>query len=77
MTRTRDGGQSFDTLSKGLPQQPAYDLVYRHALDVDENGDSLAIGSTTGGLWVSDDQGDNWQELDVRLPPVYSVRFVH
>lgn len=51
VNRTRDGGQTFDTLTRGLPQEHAYDLVFRHALDVDESGDRLASGSTTGSLW--------------------------
>jgi len=38
-------------------QEDAYDLVYRHGLDVDASGDRLAMGSTTGGLWLSEDQG--------------------
>jgi len=75
VARTRDGGKSFDVLSKGLPQRNAYDLVYRHALAVDETGDRLAFGSTTGGLWTSDDGGDSWAMLDARLPPVSVVRF--
>ena len=33
VTRTRDGGRTFAELTRGLPQQHAYDLVYRHALD--------------------------------------------
>jgi hypothetical protein len=32
VTRTRDGGKTFDVLSKGLPQSHAYDIVFRHAL---------------------------------------------
>ena len=36
VTRTRDGGKSFDVLTKGLPQSHAYDIVYRHALALDE-----------------------------------------
>jgi len=76
VARTRDGGESFEVLRKGLPQEHAYDLVYRHALDVDASGDRLALGSTTGGLWISENQGDDWQELEARLPPVYCVRFL-
>jgi hypothetical protein len=76
VTRTRDGGQSFDVLREGLPQRHAYDLVYRHALDVDETGERLAFGSTTGSLWVSENQGDSWQCVSQHLPPVYCVRFV-
>jgi photosystem II stability/assembly factor-like uncharacterized protein len=75
VTRTRDGGKSFETLTKGLPQSHAYDVVYRHALAIDESGDKLAFGSTTGGLWVSENQGDSWDCLTHTLPPVYAVRF--
>jgi photosystem II stability/assembly factor-like uncharacterized protein len=75
VTRTRDAGKTFDVLTKGLPQENAYDLVYRHALVVDETGNRLAIGSTTGGAWTSDDQGDHWTPLPARLPPVHAVRF--
>lgn len=75
VTRTRDGGRSFEILSAGLPAEPAYDLVYRHALDVSTDGERLAFASTTGSLWVSDDQGDSWQAVSRHLPPVYCVRF--
>ncbi len=75
VTRTRDGGKSFDVLRNGLPQEHAYDLVFRHALAIDESGDRLAFGSTTGGLWVSIDQGENWQSVSHTLPPIHAVRF--
>ncbi len=75
VTRTRDGGKSFEILREGLPQEHAYDLVYRHALDVDETGDRLAIGSTTGGLWTSANGGDRWEEVSTQLPPIHAVRF--
>lgn len=74
VSRTRDGGATFEVLSRGLPTCPSYDIVYRHALDVDETG-RLAFGSTTGGLWTSDDGGDSWTALDARLPPIAAVRF--
>lgn len=74
-TRTRDGGRSFETLDNGLPQEPAYDLVYRHGLAVDTSGERLAMGSTTGGLWVSENGGARWQCLSAHLPPIYCVRF--
>lgn len=75
VTRTRDGGQSFESLSRGLPQTDCFDLVYRHALEVDGSGQCLAMGSTTGHLWLSDDQGDSWQALAGNLPPIYALRF--
>jgi hypothetical protein len=76
VARTRDGGRTFDVLRKGLPQEHAYDITFRHGLDVDETGECLAFGTTTGSLWVSEDQGDSWQAVSEHLPPVYCVRFV-
>jgi hypothetical protein len=75
VTRTRDGGKSFDILSKGLPQGNAFDVVYRHGLDIDETGDRLAFGSTTGSLWVTENQGDDWQCVSEHLAPIRCVRF--
>src|SRR3954463_12927479 len=75
VARTTDGGASFEVLREGLPQRHAYDLVYRHALDVDRSGEVLAFGSTTGGLWISEDGGDTWNAVEARLPPVATVRF--
>ena len=60
---------------RGLPQRHAYDLVFRHALDVDETGEGLALGSTTGNLWVSEDGGDHWTPVAAHLPPIYQVRW--
>jgi photosystem II stability/assembly factor-like uncharacterized protein len=77
VTRTRDGGKSCAILREGLPQQHAYDLVYRHCLDVDESGSRLAFGSTTGSAWVSENQGDTWQCVSTHLPPINCVRFVY
>lgn len=75
ITRTRNSGESFDVLRNGLPQEHAYDLVYRHALAIDERGEQLAFGTTTGSVWVTENQGDNWTNLSTFLPPVYSVSF--
>jgi len=75
VARTRDGGQSFDVLREGLPQHHAYDLVWRHGLAVDDSGDCLAFGSTSGGLWMSENGGDSWTALEARLPPIAAVRF--
>lgn len=75
VSRTRDGGATFETLRVGLPQHHAYHLVYRHGLAVDGSGNVLAMGSTTGGLWISEDGGDTWQCVTQDLPPIYCVRF--
>lgn len=73
VARTTDGGQSWQSLLHGLPQDNAYDLVLRHGLDI--AGDCLCFGSTTGNVYLSEDRGESWQCLANNLPPVYSVRF--
>ncbi len=75
VNRTRDGGRTFEVLDEGLPEERAYDLVYRHGLDIDDDGERLAFGSTTGSLWVSEDQGESWQCVSRHLPPILCVRF--
>ncbi len=75
VNRTRDGGATFEALTNGLPEAPAYDLVYRHALVIDDTGEKLLMGSTTGSLWISEDQGELWEQISAHLPPVYCVRF--
>jgi hypothetical protein len=72
--RTRDGGASWEALDGGLPS-PSYDLVYRHGLDVDPSGRRLAMGSTTGNLWISDDGGEAWALISAHLPPIAQVAF--
>ncbi len=75
VNRTRDGGRSFDTLRRGLPGSHCYDLVYRHGLAVSADGQGLLMGSTTGGLWSSDDGGNHWDMVSLNLPPIYAVKF--
>jgi photosystem II stability/assembly factor-like uncharacterized protein len=75
VTRTRDGGKTFAVLRNGLPQQYAYDLVFRHALAIAPDGEHLGFGSSTGNLFVTDDQGDQWHQVASHLPPIYAVRY--
>ena len=72
VARTDDGGETWTVLRRGLPQESAYDVVYRHAL---ANKDGVvAFGSTTGNLYVSEDGGESWATVANNLPPIYSVR---
>ena len=71
--RTDDGGKTWATLRKGLPQENCFDIVYRHALA--SSGEAVAFGSTTGNLFFSPDRGESWQALNNYLPMVYSLQF--
>jgi photosystem II stability/assembly factor-like uncharacterized protein len=74
VTRTRDGGKTFDVLATGLPDTFAYDLVFRHAFALAPDG-TLAMGSTTGNVYASRDRGDTWTTVSNHLPPVHAVCF--
>ena len=73
VARTQDGGKTWEDLREGLPQENAYDVVYRHALGI--SGSTLAFGSTTGNLYVSETRGEAWMAVAHNLPPIYSVTF--
>ncbi|WP_425408312.1 WD40/YVTN/BNR-like repeat-containing protein [Hyphococcus sp.] len=75
VNKTTDGAGSFTAKDSGLPREDSYDLIYRHALDVDETGERLVMGSTTGNLWTSDDGGERWSLQSAFLPPIAAVAF--
>ena len=71
--KTDDGGKSLVAQRDGLPQGNCFDIVYRHGLDI--AGSTLAIGSTTGNLYMSSDKGDSWKTISQNLAQIYSVKF--
>jgi hypothetical protein len=73
VARTERRRRELAAAAQGLPQDGAYDIVYRHALD--NRDDVVAFGSTTGNLYLSEDRGDTWTTVSQNLPPIYSVRF--
>lgn len=48
VARTRDGGETWKPLRGGLPQEHAYDVVCRHALDASDG--RVCVGSTTSNV---------------------------
>ena len=71
--RTEDGGQTWQTLTKGLPQENCFDIVFRHALAI--SGNTLAFGTTTGNVYLSENQGKEWICLSHHLARVNCVSF--
>lgn len=73
--RTSDGGDSWEPLSKGLPQEGAYITVLRDAFCADQmEQPGLYFGTRSGELYGSFDDGDSWRLLADHLPPVLCVR---
>ena len=73
--RTDDGGQSWQDFRAGLPQEGAFDLVYRHALA--NNNNELFFGTTTGNLFRSVDAGENWEAVSNYLPMIHAIRYAN
>ncbi len=73
ISRTDDGGKSWKHFRKGLPQATAFDITYRHALAL--TGETLVFGTTTGNLYLSENEGESWSTLSNNLPMVHSVEF--
>jgi photosystem II stability/assembly factor-like uncharacterized protein len=74
---TRDGGQSWTALGKGLPESDAYLTILRQAFAGDDRGGSemgLYFGATSGDVFGSRDGGATWSNVARYLPPVLSVR---
>jgi photosystem II stability/assembly factor-like uncharacterized protein len=73
--RTRNGGASWEPLSRGLPQKRAYETVLRDAMTAD-SFDPMGIyfGTRSGQLFGSRDEGRTWQKMLEGLPSVVCVR---
>ncbi len=72
--RSRSGGDEWEALTKGLPQQDCYVNVLRDAMAVDSM-DSCGVyfGTTGGQVYASRDGGDSWAPIVRDLPAVLSV----
>ncbi len=72
--RSRTGGNEWEPLTAGLPQENCYVNVLRDAMAVDSlDPCGVYFGTTGGQVYVSADSGDTWAAAVRDLPPVVSV----
>jgi len=72
--RSRNGGQSWQALRDGLPQDNCFFTVLRQAMAVDTvDPAGLYFGTNTGSIYASLDEGERWEEIARHLPTVLSV----
>jgi photosystem II stability/assembly factor-like uncharacterized protein len=72
--RSRNGGNEWEALTKGLPQSNCYVNVLRDAMAVDSlDKCGVYFGTTGGQLYASADAGDTWSPIVRDLPTVLSV----
>jgi photosystem II stability/assembly factor-like uncharacterized protein len=72
--RTRDGGERWESLDRGMPAEPRYTSVLRGAMSIDHMDPcGVYFGTTSGHVFASRDRGDSWQELPCTLPKILCV----
>jgi hypothetical protein len=72
--RSRVGGNEWEPLTKGLPQENCYVNVLRDAMCVDHlDPCGIYFGTTGGQVYGSADGGDSWEPIVRDLPAVLSV----
>src|SRR5580692_6706986 len=73
--RSRTGGDDWEPLTTGLPQENCYVNVLRDAMAVDSlDSCGVYFGTTGGQVYASADSGDNWAPIVRDLPAVLSGR---
>jgi len=71
---TRDGGENWQRQDAGLPRGNAWWTVLRQAMTGDRcERAGLYLGTTSGSIWRSADEGMNWSMLAEHLPPIYAL----
>ncbi len=72
--RSRTGGDEWEALTSGLPQEHCYVNVLRDAMAVDTlDSCGVYFGTTGGQVYASADAGDSWAPIVRDLPAVLSV----
>lgn len=73
--RTKDGGESWEPLTQGLPQEDAWETILRDNMSADsENPTGLYFGTRSGKVFGSNNAGDSWTMIREGLPPITCVK---
>jgi len=75
--QSKNTGKSWKKLTKGLPKKNAFLQIHRQAMTMDSLDKSgIYVGTSSGQIFYSRDEGKNWDVLIDYLPTVYSVNAV-
>jgi len=72
--RSRDGGRTWKRQDLGFPKSQAWWTVKRQAMTIDARDPAgIYIGTTSGEVWGSRDEGRTFRNLARHLPQIYAV----
>ncbi len=72
--RTTNGGKGWTKITKGFPQKDAWFTVLRDGMRADTNDPAgIYLGTTTGQVFASRDDGTSWKLIADHLPQVQSI----
>jgi photosystem II stability/assembly factor-like uncharacterized protein len=72
--RTKDGGNTWEDLRKGLPQKNVFFGVLRQAMAHDgQDPLGLYFGTNTGAIFASSDEGERWTCIAEHMPTISSI----
>ena len=73
--RTQNGGESWQALNEGLPQEDAFETILRDSMKADRsNPTGLYFGTRSGKLFGSKNGGNAWASIREGLPPITCVK---
>lgn len=71
---TRNAGKTWERLDSGFPTEQAWWTVKRQAMTADTSDPvGLYLGTTSGELWMSANEGARWACIARHLPEIYAV----
>jgi photosystem II stability/assembly factor-like uncharacterized protein len=75
LLKTTDGGKNWQKLSNG-PNNGGKSFTEVLAID-DEAPNQMYAGTRGGDIYASDDSGESWRMLDVKVPSISDMKCVH
>ena len=72
--QTSDGGKTWMPLRDGLPQEFCFDIVFRHGFA--RYGSTMAFGTSTGNVYLSEDDGATWTHITANLARVENLSLI-
>ena len=72
--RSRDGGQNWQAMRDGLPQEACYFTVLRQAMGGDRRDPAgIYFGTNSGSVFATTDEGETWQEIARHMPTILAI----